>query len=245
MGLADTFQTIVDSLPDDWTDLELDLRLAGRVALRRRRRVPDDLQRAALLPPRLALAAARRPPLRPRRLGADRPRHARLCSTTPASRASWSCARCARDGSRSRRCGAARSRCAKTSAACARSRSSSSWRAWWRWSRTCCSAPRCRACSRRPVTRWSWSGTPTGYGSDWWIRPAVLVVDLVDRDLDGAALVESLTAEGLLGRTRTLGFYSHVDAPARERAERAGFDLVVPRSRMAREGAALVTSLVS
>ncbi len=28
MGLADTFQTIVDSLPDDWTDLEFDMRLA-------------------------------------------------------------------------------------------------------------------------------------------------------------------------------------------------------------------------
>lgn len=27
MLLADTFQQIVDSLPDDWTDLELDLRL--------------------------------------------------------------------------------------------------------------------------------------------------------------------------------------------------------------------------
>jgi hypothetical protein len=27
MALADTFQQIVDSLPDDWTDLELDLRL--------------------------------------------------------------------------------------------------------------------------------------------------------------------------------------------------------------------------
>src|ERR671923_1082856 len=27
MGLADTFDQIVDSLPDDWTDLELDLRL--------------------------------------------------------------------------------------------------------------------------------------------------------------------------------------------------------------------------
>jgi hypothetical protein len=27
MGLAETFQTIVDPLPDDWTDLELDLRL--------------------------------------------------------------------------------------------------------------------------------------------------------------------------------------------------------------------------
>jgi hypothetical protein len=28
MALADTFQSIVDSLPDDWTDLELDLRIA-------------------------------------------------------------------------------------------------------------------------------------------------------------------------------------------------------------------------
>ena len=27
-GLADTFQEIVDSLPDDWTDIEFDLRLA-------------------------------------------------------------------------------------------------------------------------------------------------------------------------------------------------------------------------
>ena len=27
MGLADTFSEIVDSLPDDWTDLELDLRI--------------------------------------------------------------------------------------------------------------------------------------------------------------------------------------------------------------------------
>lgn len=27
-SLADTFQRIVDSLPDDWTDLELDVRLA-------------------------------------------------------------------------------------------------------------------------------------------------------------------------------------------------------------------------
>ncbi|HEV2975523.1 MAG TPA: hypothetical protein VGX69_11115 [Solirubrobacteraceae bacterium] len=28
MGLADTFQRTVDALPDDWTDLELDLRIA-------------------------------------------------------------------------------------------------------------------------------------------------------------------------------------------------------------------------
>jgi hypothetical protein len=28
MGLADSFQQVVDSLPDDWTDIELDLRIA-------------------------------------------------------------------------------------------------------------------------------------------------------------------------------------------------------------------------
>ena len=68
----------------------------------------------------------------------------------------------------------------------------------------------------------------------------VLVVDLTDADLDGARLVEALTGEGELGRTRTLGFYSHVDVEVRERAEQAGFDLVVPRSRMAREGPELL-----
>jgi hypothetical protein len=74
-------------------------------------------------------------------------------------------------------------------------------------------------------------------------RPAVLVVDLTDGDLDGTGIVESLQAGGQLGSTRTLGFYSHVEVLARERAERAGFDLVVPRSRMAREGAELVARL--
>jgi hypothetical protein len=28
VGLAETFQSVVDALPDDWTDLELDLRIA-------------------------------------------------------------------------------------------------------------------------------------------------------------------------------------------------------------------------
>jgi CheY-like chemotaxis protein len=72
---------------------------------------------------------------------------------------------------------------------------------------------------------------------------AVLVVDLTKPDLDGAALLESLSATGELKQMRTLGFFSHVDASVRERAERAGFDLVVPRSRMAREGAELIGRL--
>jgi hypothetical protein len=41
-----------------------------------------------------------------------------------------------------------------------------------------------------------------------------------------------------------LGFYSHVDVETRRRAEEAGFDLVVPRSRMAREMVDLVASLL-
>ncbi len=41
-----------------------------------------------------------------------------------------------------------------------------------------------------------------------------------------------------------LGFYSHVDQETRRRAEEAGFERVVPRSRMAREGASLLEGLI-
>ena len=73
----------------------------------------------------------------------------------------------------------------------------------------------------------------------------VLVVDLTAGSFDGVARVEGLRADGELGETRTLGVYSHVDAATRERAVEAGFDLVVPRSRMARETAALVERLAA
>jgi hypothetical protein len=42
----------------------------------------------------------------------------------------------------------------------------------------------------------------------------------------------------------TLAFYSHVEQDVRRRAEEAGIDRVVPRSRMAREAAALVQALL-
>jgi CheY-like chemotaxis protein len=72
---------------------------------------------------------------------------------------------------------------------------------------------------------------------------SVLIVDLTRDDLDGAGLVRGLSTDGRLEGARTLGFFSHVDTGTRERAQQAGFDLVVPRSRMAREGAELVTRL--
>lgn len=71
----------------------------------------------------------------------------------------------------------------------------------------------------------------------------VLVVDLATEELDAAQFVDTLRTGGEMAGTRTLGFYSHVDADTKKAAEEAGFDLVVPRSRMAREGAALVTRL--
>jgi hypothetical protein len=63
-----------------------------------------------------------------------------------------------------------------------------------------------------------------------------LVVDLTEEPEARAAL------GGL--DVPTLGFYSHVDQETRRRAEAAGFDRVVPRSRMHREAAALVEDLL-
>src|SRR6188472_2047194 len=73
---------------------------------------------------------------------------------------------------------------------------------------------------------------------------AVMIVDLATEGFDGIALLEDLRARGQLEGTRALGVYSHVRPDVRERAEAAGFDLVVPRSRMAREGPALVERLL-
>jgi len=71
----------------------------------------------------------------------------------------------------------------------------------------------------------------------------VLVVDLTDPALDGSAVLESLAADPAMSSAATLGFYSHVEVGTRTRGEQAGFDLLVPRSRMAREGASLVERL--
>lgn len=72
---------------------------------------------------------------------------------------------------------------------------------------------------------------------------------------DADVLVADLTAEApgrlqalgpvlaAAGSLRTLAFFSHVEGDVRTAAEQAGFDLVVPRSRMARAGAELVTRL--
>jgi hypothetical protein len=55
-------------------------------------------------------------------------------------------------------------------------------------------------------------------------------VDLIVADLD-AENPEALVGLGM----PVLGYYSHVDVDTRKSADAAGVDLVVPRSRMARE----------
>jgi hypothetical protein len=64
--------------------------------------------------------------------------------------------------------------------------------------------------------------------------PDVVVADLGEVDPSQLGGVE----------TPVLGFYSHVDVETRNRAERAGVDLVVPRSRLAREMPQLVEALL-
>jgi hypothetical protein len=64
-------------------------------------------------------------------------------------------------------------------------------------------------------------------------------VDLLIADLDR---VEPASVTGL--GPPVLGFYPHTDTQLRERAEAAGVDLVVPRSRLAREMPQLVNGLL-
>jgi hypothetical protein len=66
----------------------------------------------------------------------------------------------------------------------------------------------------------------------------VLVVDLT-------ADVDARIAEAVAAGLPTLAFYAHVEQDVRHRAEEAGIERVVPRSRMAREAPALVEKLIT
>jgi hypothetical protein len=81
----------------------------------------------------------------------------------------------------------------------------------------------------------------TGAGHEVVVTPTppqepvdAIVVDLAS----GGVEPESFT-EG-----RRLAIYAHTDVAMKERAEAAGFDVIVPRSRFMREGPALVEQLL-
>ena len=68
-----------------------------------------------------------------------------------------------------------------------------------------------------------------------------LIVDLTFDVPERIELVRSVRPAGL----KTLAFYSHVEADVRDQGREAGFDLVIPRSRMAREGVAVLDRLMA
>jgi hypothetical protein len=70
----------------------------------------------------------------------------------------------------------------------------------------------------------------------------LLVADLCE---DAQARIDTLAPAAAGDGVKALAFYLHTDVATRTRAIDAGFDLVVPRSRMAREGAALVDGLLA
>jgi 2-methylisocitrate lyase-like PEP mutase family enzyme len=66
-----------------------------------------------------------------------------------------------------------------------------------------------------------------------------IVADLTH---DAPARIAALAAAA---RPPVLAFFSHVEVDVRERARAAGFEVVVPRSRIAREGPALLAALLA
>jgi hypothetical protein len=88
-------------------------------------------------------------------------------------------------------------------------------------------------------------GTLSAAGHEVTLSPS-----LSEAPLDAAELLiadlEVESAEALVGLGMpVLGYYSHVDVETKEAADAAGVDLVVPRSRMAREMPALVERLLA
>lgn len=67
--------------------------------------------------------------------------------------------------------------------------------------------------------------------------------DVIIVDLGSGADLDRLAADA--PAARRIGVHSHIDVGQRDRGREAGLDLVVPRSRMAREGPALVEQVLS
>jgi hypothetical protein len=85
----------------------------------------------------------------------------------------------------------------------------------------------------------------TAAGHEVTLSPALTEAPLDDADLIVADL-DVGNPEALVGLgTPVLGYYSHVDVETRQAADAAGIDLVVPRSRMARELPQLVDQLLA
>jgi hypothetical protein len=233
MALAAIFSEIVDSLSDDWTDLEVDLRI-----LDERRYIDASLMLVPCNPQPYSKhdwhwtgsGTLHRflPPTSPS-----------SCSTRPRLPASWRCARCAPAAWKSCRCGAGPNRSAASSSRCGPSSGGGAM------ARVVALVPDLLFGSRVQSDLRAAGHEVTLAGSDDALRTALPGADalVVDLTHDAARHIEIVRAT----RPATmpvLAFYSHVEADVRDLGHEAGFELVVPRSRMAREGPALVAQLL-
>jgi DNA-binding NarL/FixJ family response regulator len=69
----------------------------------------------------------------------------------------------------------------------------------------------------------------------------LVIVDLTDSSTDPAVALSTARGDS---EVPALAYYAHTDDDIRRAAIEAGFDLVVPRSRMMREGVVLIRRLV-
>ncbi|MET0559496.1 MAG: hypothetical protein ABW065_12640 [Solirubrobacterales bacterium] len=87
--------------------------------------------------------------------------------------------------------------------------------------------------------------TLSAAGHDVTLSPSLQEAPLQEAELLVADL-DAENPEALVGLgIPVLGYYSHVEVETREAAEAAGVDLVVPRSRLAREMPQLAAKLLS
>jgi hypothetical protein len=86
--------------------------------------------------------------------------------------------------------------------------------------------------------------TLTAAGHDVTLAPSMSEAPLDEADILIADL-ERIDPGAVVGLGKpVLGFYRHTDPETKQSAEAAGVDLVVPRSRMAREMPELVATLL-
>ena len=237
MPLADTFQEIVDSLPSDWTDLELDLRVQEDRYIDAATLLVH-VQRAALLAATTGTGGSSSPTSsatpRPRP-----PSHGTLKLLDDAGHRRR--ARAARAAHRPRRDDAdvgppgVRAAGVPPPARAVDGRASSPLFDDLLLGSNVLGMLRA-AGHEAQLAGGAEQSHPDG--------AAVLIVDLGSAGFDGVAVVEAPAGRAASWGTRARSASTRTSTSTRKRrADAAGFDLVVPRSRMAREGAALVERL--
>lgn len=72
--------------------------------------------------------------------------------------------------------------------------------------------------------------------------PTLIIVDLNSKKINVLDLITNLKASDILKHIRTLGYLPHVQQSLKDEAVKAGYDVVMPRSRFVRELSEILSS---